>query len=325
MKLLHHPPLTPELAALLPKKSRTFALAARFLPPKQRSSVVVLYAFCRLLDDLVDEPPATTDRASIRDHLDAWRAWLLGAESVDVLPEPRELAVALRSVIVDHGVPPVYLVQLVDGLASDLEPVNIPDFEGLRHYSFLVAGTVGLAMSHLLGGCRPDVLAAARDLGIAMQLTNILRDVGTDVRNGRFYLPADEMEQFGYSPERLCAQVERGRPDDDFRDLMRFQIARTRAFYARGLAGVWLLPPESRPAILIAGRLYRAILSTIEANDYDVLRRRAVVSRPIKVYEALISLALVRLWGDRATPYAPVLAGPSESPASHEHLADVLV
>jgi phytoene synthase len=133
------------------------------------------------------------------------------------------------------------------------------------------------------------------------------------------------MGRFGYSPDRLCALVEHGRPDDDFRDLMRFQIARTRAFYERGLAGVWLLPPDSRPAILIAGRLYRAILDAIEANDYDVLRRRAVVSRVSKAYEALISLALVRLWGDRAPSHPPALAAPSESSAPHEHLAEVLV
>ncbi len=325
MRLLRHPPLSPELAALLPKKARTFALAARFLPAHQRAAVVVLYAFCRLLDDLVDEPQATLDSAGIRNLLDAWRAWLLRMDSLTVLPEPRELAVALRAVVAEHELPPIYLRQLVDGLASDLEPVNIPDFEAMRHYSFLVAGTVGLAMSHLLGGRRPEILAAACDLGIAMQLTNILRDVGADVRNDRFYLPADEMAKFGYCSERLRALVANGRPDDDFRALMRFQIARARDYYARGLAGVWLLPPDARPAILIAGRLYRAILNTIEANDYDVLQRRAVVSRLSKGYEALISLALVRLWGDRAMPPTTVLAEPATVPDATKQLADVLL
>ena len=125
-----------------------------------------------------------------------------------------------------------------------------------------------------------------------------------------------EMARFNYGQERLASLVERGQPDDDFRALMHFQITRAREFYARGLAGVWLLPPDARAAILVAGRLYRAILATIEANDYDVLQRRAVVSRFTKGYEALISLALVRLWGDRAVPplehgiERPATAGP---------------
>lgn len=300
MRLHRYPPLSPDLAALLPQKARTFALASRFLPAQQREPVVVLYAFCRLLDDLVDEPPAHMDCASIAARLEHWRAWLLGRDACDTPPEPIDLALALRAVILEHALPPVYLTQLLDGLASDLEPVRIADFAALRQYSFLVAGTVGLAMSHLLGGRRPEALAAACDLGIAMQLTNILRDVGADIRGGRCYLPTSELAQLGYSPARLSELVERGRPDDDFRAVMRFQIARARDYYARGLAGVWLLPPDARPAILIAGRLYRAILNTIEANDYDVLRRRAVVSRLAKGYEALISLALIRLRRDDA-------------------------
>lgn len=313
MSLLRYPPLSPELAALLPQKARTFALASRFLPQRQRMPVVVLYAFCRLLDDLVDEPPPDLDPAVISARLQTWRAWLLDCWSVADPPEPVDLALALRAVLEDHDLPPVYLTQLIDGLASDLQPVQIPDFAALRHYSFLVAGTVGLAMSHLLGGRGPEALAAAGDLGIAMQLTNILRDLGADIRNGRCYLPADELAQHGFTAERLCALVAHGHPDDDFRDLMRMQIARARVYYARGLAGVWLLPPDARPAILIAGRLYRAILNTIEANDYDVLRRRAVVSRLAKAYEALISLALVRLWGDRAMPPLPTPAAYPEA------------
>jgi phytoene synthase len=311
MRLHRYPPLSTDLAALLPQKARTFALASRFLPAHQQEPVVVLYAFCRLLDDLVDEPPPSMDRASIAARLEQWRVWLLGSGDGTCPPEPTDLATAIRAVILDHAVPPVYLTQLLDGLKADLEPVQIRDFAALRQYSFLVAGTVGLAMSHLLGGRHPEALAAASDLGIAMQLTNILRDVGADIRGGRCYLPTDELAQLGYSPERLRALVERGRPDDDFRAVMRFQIARARDYYTRGLAGVWLLPPEARPAILIAGRLYRAILNTIEANDYDVLRRRAVVSRLSKGYEALISLALVHLWRHRAMP--PLLA-PASTP-----------
>ena len=182
----------------------------------------------------------------------------------------------------------------------------MPDFLTLRRYCFLVAGTVGLAMCHVLGSRRPEALAAAAELGIAMQLTNVLRDLGADLRDDRCYLPADELARFRYSPARLRALAWRGRPDDDFRSLMRFQIARARGYYARGLAGVWLLPARARPAILIAGRLYRAILGAIETSDYDVLHRRAVVSWRVKGYEALAALMLVRLWGDVAVPEEPV-------------------
>jgi phytoene synthase len=288
------PALDPALAALLPHKARTFAFAARFLPPAQRESTVVLYAFCRLADDLVDEPPAGLGPAEIRRRLARWEAWLCAEGGGALTPEPAELALALRAVIDRHQLPTSYLLGLLDGLETDLGPVRMTDFTELRRYCFLVAGTVGLAMSHLLGARQPAALAAAAELGIAMQLTNILRDLGSDLRDGRCYLPAAELADFGYSVERLAALARDGRPDDAFKALLRFQIARVRQIYARGLAGVPLLPPEARPAILIAGRLYRAILNVIEASDYDVLHRRAATSRLTKAYEALASLVLAR-------------------------------
>jgi phytoene synthase len=261
-----------------------------------------------VMDDLVDEPPAGLSQAEIRSRLGEWRRWL--ESRGDASPEPAELAVALRDVIDEYELPTVYLTQLLDGLESDLGTVQMTDFAALRRYCFQVAGTVGLAMCHVLGARQPEALAAAAELGVAMQLTNVLRDLGADLRTGRCYLPADELARFGCSPERLRALAVQRRPDDEFRALLRFQIARARGYYARGLAGVWLLPPEARPAILVAGRLYRAILGTIEANGYDVLDRRAVVSRLAKGYEALAALLLVRLWGNGAVPEA--LSSPAE-------------
>jgi phytoene synthase len=173
------------------------------------------------------------------------------------------------------------------------------DFAALRRYCFLVAGTVGLAMSHLLGARQPEALAAAAELGIAMQLTNILRDLGSDLRTGRCYLPADELATFGYSADQLAARALDGHRDDAFRALMRFQIGRARQHYARGLAGVPLLPAEVRPAILIAGRLYRAILDAIEASDFDVFRRRATTSKRTKLYEAVTALVQLRFAAGR--------------------------
>lgn len=303
MRLLHQP-LTPDLAALLPQKARTFALASRFLPPAERRATVTLYAFCRSMDDLVDEPPPGLEPFEIRARLVAWRRWLADDWRTARPPEPVALGIALRDLIAEYDLPTGYLVQLLDGLLSDLGTVQMADFAQLQRYCFLVAGTVGLAMCHVLGARCPAALSAAADLGIAMQLTNVLRDLGADLRAGRSYLPADELARFGYTPERLRQAAQQRRLDDDLRALLRFQIARARGYYARGLAGVWLLPPASRPAILVAGRLYRAILGAIEASDYDVLGRRAVVSRRVKVYESVAALLLVRLWGAGTVPDA---------------------
>jgi phytoene synthase len=300
MAVIVQSPLSPEFASLLPEKARTFAFAARFLPVEQREATVVLYAFCRLMDDLADEPQPDLTRAEIVEQFAAWRDWLTAGQSAfsPSLPRPVGLAEALGEVVARHRLPTSYLLQLLDGLESDLGPVRMPSFAALQRYCYLVAGTVGLSMCHLLGSRRAEALAAAAELGVAMQLTNILRDLGADLRRDRVYLPADELAQFGYTPQRLLAlaQADR-RPDAQLRQLLQLQIERARCYYARGLAGVWLLPPEARPAILIAGRLYRAILNRIESSGYDVLRRRASTSTFAKGYEALVALVLVRLWG----------------------------
>jgi phytoene synthase len=291
--------LTPDLARLLADKARGFSYAARFLPPNQREATRVLYAFCRTMDDLVDEPAPNITPADIRRLLGDWRLWLAaGARPADVRPKPTCLAAAISTIVGSDELPTAYLIALLDGVESDLGVVRIPDFPALRRYCMLVAGVVGFAMCHLLGVRSRQALAAAANLGIAMQLTNVLRDVGSDLRRDRIYLPADELARFGYSEQRIRALASSGgRADDDFRALMRYQIARARAYYERGLAGVWLLPPETRAAILSAGRIYRAILDRIEANDYDVLRRRAITSGLVKVREGLAARTLVLLWG----------------------------
>lgn len=291
--------LTPELARLLADKARSFSYAARFLPAEQREATRVLYAFCRTMDDLVDEPPPGVSPADARRRIAEWRDWLTaGASAAGRGPDPACLSTAIGAIVESAGVPTGYLLALLTGVESDLGRVRVSDFAALHHYCMLVAGVVGLAMSHLLGVTSEQGRVAAANLGIAMQLTNVLRDVGGDLGRDRIYLPADEMARFGYSEDRLRALAAAGGcADEDFRALMRFQIARTRVYYERGLAGVWLLPPGSRPAILAAGRIYRAILDRIEANDYDVLRRRAITSRLLKIREGLVAHTIVRLWG----------------------------
>jgi 15-cis-phytoene synthase len=273
-------------------KARTFWFAARFLPADRRQAVAGLYTFARFVDDLVDEPSPTLVPDDVLGQLAAWRGWL---EQPTLLAPPDEaLAARVTPALLAHGVPPRYLQMLVDGVASDLTRPEIRSWSELRAYCVLVASSVGLAMCHLLGaGGDPLAREAAVELGIAMQLTNILRDVGADLRAGRVYLPTDDLATHGYSPERLdwlAGRVARSGAaalDDQFRDLMRTQIARARAHYARGVGGVARLPGDCRLAILLAARLYQAILDDIEAADYDVFTRRAATSTRFKVAESV--------------------------------------
>jgi 15-cis-phytoene synthase len=273
-------------------KARTFWFAARFLPGDCRDAVAGLYAFARAVDDLVDEPPPTLLPDDVLGQLAAWRGWL--EQPTLLTPPDPALAARVTPALLAHGVPPAYLQMLVDGVASDLTRPQIRSWSELRAYCVLVASSVGLAMCHLLGA-GDDSLAreAAVELGIAMQLTNILCDLGADLRAGRVYLPTDDLATHGYSPDRLdwlAGRVARSGAaalDEKFRDLMRTQIARARIHYFRGIAGVARLPADCRLAILLAARLYQAILDDIEAADYDVFTRRAATSTRFKVVESV--------------------------------------
>lgn len=279
---------------LLATHGRTFHFAARFLSSKQRSQVFTLYAFFRTLDDLVDIP-AGRQLEDIGAELDAWKRWFARGSS---FPAPREpLGSRLAAILDEHPVPITVFLDFLDGLRTDLEPRELGDFRELYRYCYAVAGTVGLAMAQVMGVNSSQALVAAQSLGIAMQLTNILRDVGGDLAAGRVYIPQEDLERFDSSRLHLTRLYRDGRgPDDRFRTLMRYQITRAHHYYGRGMSGIWLLPRHCRLPILIAGRLYRRILTAIERNDYDVLRRRAATSMSEKVHEAAIAFALDRLW-----------------------------
>ena len=183
-------------------RARTFWFAARFLPADRRAAVAGLYAFARTVDDLVDAPPPALTGAYVACQLAAWRAWLEYPTRL-AAPDPR-LAARVSPVLLTYGVPPRYLQMLIDGVGSDLRRCEMRSWPELRAYCVQVASSVGLAMCHLLAaGCDPIARAAAVDLGIAMQLTNILRDVGADLEDGRVYLAQDELAAHGYSRERL--------------------------------------------------------------------------------------------------------------------------
>jgi 15-cis-phytoene synthase len=280
---------------LLENHGRTFHFASRFLSPKVRSDVVILYAFFRTLDDLVDIPAEGRRVEDIRIELDAWKIWFAGDRS---FPAPREpLGSRLAAILAEHRVPNSIFLDFLEGMIFDLDPQEICDFSELYRYCYRVAGTVGMAMTYILGVHSTQALVAAENLGVGMQLTNILRDVGGDLALGRIYLPQEDLVRFGCPPDHLT-QLYRDRryPDDRFRALMRFQVARAHHFYVRGMSGIWLLPPDCRLPILVASRLYRRILTVIVRNDYDVIRTRASTSFAEKVREAAIAFTLERLW-----------------------------
>lgn len=299
--------LTSEQAeALFTSYGKTFHFAARFFSPGYRSSVVTLYAFFRTLDDLVDERPPGWLADTARAELETWQQWFrTGLSSL----APREpLGSALAAVLRTHDIPLGLFDDFLQGLFSDLEPRLFLDFRELYRYCYRVAGTVGLAIAHVLGARSEQALRAAKQLGIAMQLTNILRDVGGDLATGRIYLPQEDLARFGSSSSHLVQLYQRQQgPDERFRAFMCYQIERARLYYAEGLHGSWLLARDCRLPVLLAGRLYQRILMQIEQRNYDVLRGRAATNLLTKIREAGIVFVLASLWQWGEVELAPGL------------------
>ncbi len=245
--------------------SRTFFLASSLLPREQRRAIRALYAFCRVSDDLVDRN--TSNRAEM---LADWRQ-----RSLSDHPAQDDLvAWAWADTRTRFHIPRQYAEQLLDGVAGDLNHTYYASFVDLTHYCYAVASTVGLMVMHIVGYAGKEAIPYAVKLGVALQITNILRDVGEDWRNGRLYLPQDEMAAFGLNEADVAASV----VDDRWREFMRFQIDRARHLFAEALPGVALLGADGRFAIGAAAELYQAILDDIEAHDYDVFTRRAHTS-----------------------------------------------
>jgi phytoene synthase len=173
-----------------------------------------------------------------------------------------------------YQIPARYAEQLVEGVSRDLDQDRYETFTDLATYSYGVASTVGLMSMHIIGFTNPDAIPYAIKLGLALQMTNILRDVGEDWQRGRLYLPNEELEAFGLTEDDIAA----GEVTDKWREFMRFQIERTRQLYEESWTGIMMLHKDGRFAIAAAAGLYRGILDSIEANDYDVFNHRAHVS-----------------------------------------------
>jgi 15-cis-phytoene synthase len=250
--------------------SRTFYLATRFLPPSKRKAVRALYAFCRISDDLVDCPQDGGDAA-----WDAWRQQALSAAT----PGWDLVAVAWADARLRYRIPLRYAEQLLDGIGRDRCQTRYRTFDELAAYAYSVASTVGLMSMHIIGFAGKEAISYAVKLGVALQISNILRDVGEDWRAGRVYLPQEELAAFGLDDSDLG----RGCLDHRWRDFMRFQIRRNRLLYAEAVPGIRLLHRDGRFAVAAAADLYGAILTDIEAHGYDVFQRRAHLSAAEKL------------------------------------------
>lgn len=256
--------------------SKTFYLASLFLSPPKRRAIWSVYAFCRTADDMVDRDGAAADRLA---SLDAWQEHTIAAFE----GRPRHpLTVALADSVVAYGIPLEPALQLLEGARRDVKVLRYNTYDELSEYCYLVASTVGLLTSPVLGYSE-GALEYGAALGRAMQMTNILRDVGEDARMGRIYLPLEDIARFGYSEERLVDGV----IDRQFVALMEFEIARVRAMYDAAAPGIDLLSSGSQYTVRLALTLYRGILDQIERNGFDVFARRASVAPRDKFVAAM--------------------------------------
>jgi phytoene synthase len=254
----------------------SFYYSFLFLPPARRRAITALYAFCREVDDVVDE---ISDPGAARSSL-AW--WAQEIERVYAGQPQHPVGQALAPVVREFGLERALLGEIIEGMRMDLDYNRYPDFATLEVYCHRVAGVVGLLSARIFGHTDPRTLEFARTLGLAFQLTNILRDVGEDVRRNRIYLPLDELQRFGLSVDDLINL----RDDERFARLMQFQIERARACYTRALA---LLPAVDRKAQrpgLIMAAIYRTLLDEIEAGGARVLRERTALTPLRKLWIA---------------------------------------
>ncbi len=257
--------------------SKTFYLASLFLAAEKRRAVWAVYAFCRTADDLVDTGAPARERLARLAELES----KLIAAAHGTPTDPFFLAYA--DAAQRYAIPIQPALDLLRGARTDVTVRRYATYDELCEYCYLVASTVGLLVSPILGYASPEALPFGVTLGRAMQLTNILRDVGEDARMGRIYLPTEDLNRFGYDESEIFAGV----VDERFIALMKFEIARVRELYAQALPGIAMLSSESRYTVRLALSLYRGILRAIELNGYDVFRRRAYVPLRSKAVTAL--------------------------------------
>ncbi|WP_374361338.1 presqualene diphosphate synthase HpnD [Pseudoduganella danionis] len=246
------------------KSGSSFYYSFLFLPPERRRAITALYAFCREVDDTVDD---CTDESVARIKLAWWRKEIANMYACQ---QSHPVTLALQPHLAQYDLKQEHLQAIIDGMEMDLNQTRYLDYAALSKYCWHVASVVGILSASIFGATRPETLRYAEKLGHAFQLTNIIRDVGEDARKGRIYLPINELQQFNVT----AADLLNARHSEKFEQLMAFQTARAQAAYDEAFA---LLPKEDRraqrPGLMMAA-IYRTLLTEVEADGYHVLTQR---------------------------------------------------
>ena len=277
------------------KSGSSFYYSFLFLPPDKRRAITALYAFCREVDDVVDE---CSDANVARTTLNWWREQVAGiyagkpqhpqgvrrgAPEGSALTLPQHpVALALVPVVRQFNLAQEHLLEIIDGMEMDIDQPRYPDFKSLQLYCYRVASVVGLLSVEIFGYSDRRTLEYAHDLGIAFQLTNIIRDVGEDARRNRIYLPMDEMQQFGVT----AADIINSRETGNFHKLMAFQIERAQRYYRQALDHLPATDRKAQRTGLIMAAIYRTTLDEVAASGSHVLKERVSLTPLRKLWLA---------------------------------------
>lgn len=265
------------------RHAKTFYMATRFLPNHKQRGIFAIYALCRYVDDLVDESEDLMERQAIHKEdiecqLDLWKQKL--QDTYDGFSQDNAILIAFSDVLKRYNIPIEMPFELMDGVCTDLYKKRYQTFDEVYDYSFKVASIVGLMTSQIFGYRSREALGYAVDLGIAMQLTNILRDVGEDLKKDRIYLPKEDMAKFKVTEQNLFDR----KLNENVRALLAYQIRRARRYYRRSEKGIAMLSKDSRLPVYLAHQNYSRILDKIEQNNYNVFDFRAYLNATEKFF-----------------------------------------
>lgn len=273
------------------KHAKSFYFAAKFLPRYKRKPIYAIYALCRHVDDEIDEAEVSSDKEAI-EAIEVWKRKLSSIYSGKIKKQNTKnksqnfVLTAWRDLLKTYKIKQELPLDLIKGVLSDTRTKRYENFEELYVYCYRVASTVGLMSSEIFGYKDQKTLEYAESLGIAMQITNILRDIKEDAAMNRIYLPQKDLQAFGVSEEQIFAN----QPDENFVRLMKFEIERARNYYAKAEKGISLLEKDARFTVLLAARLYAKILDEIEKQDYNIFKTRAHTSKTRKFF------AVPKIW-----------------------------
>jgi phytoene synthase len=274
--------------------AKSFYFAAKFLPKHKQKAVYPIYAFCRKIDDEIDETAEENQGEAIQ-AVENWKSELAeiysGAEIQAENRKPKTkdqnlILLAWQDLLKTYKISRELPLELMQGVLMDTHIKRYETFEELYVYCYRVASTVGLMSSEILGYSDAQALTFAEKMGVGMQLTNILRDIKEDARIGRIYLPQEDLRKFNVSEQQIFA----GEMNENFAALIKFQVERARQFYREGEKGIALLEKDSRFTVLLASRIYGKILDEIEKQNYDIFKRRAHTTKGQKL------ASIPRIW-----------------------------